>query len=107
MRTLLILSLFSLTVMITGCAQTEPSTATTDESVTPSAATETETAVAANKNCPIMGHEVSPDGGSTTWNGQTIGFCCEGCLPKWDELSDDEKKTKLAKADSGDHEGNS
>ena len=53
--------------------------------------------------CPIMGHDVSENGGSTIWNGQTIGFCCEGCLPKWDKLSDEDKAAKLAAPSQTDH----
>ena len=55
---------------------------------------------ASNTNCPIMGHEVSDDGGRTEFNGQTIGFCCPGCIDKWNELSDEDKAEKLSAADS-------
>lgn len=65
----------------------------------------TATAKADNKNCPIMGHPVAEDGGSSTWNGKTIGYCCEGCKPKFEALSDDEKAAKLAKADATNHSG--
>jgi len=32
------------------------------------------------------------------WKGQKVGFCCEGCLPKWDKLTEAEKDAALAKA---------
>lgn len=67
--------------VLAGCSPTNSSTAAT---------------APVNTLCPIMGHEVAANGGSTTWNGQTIGFCCEGCLPKWDKLSDEDKAAKLA-----------
>ncbi|PHS06770.1 MAG: hypothetical protein COA78_14030 [Blastopirellula sp.] len=59
-----------------------------------------------------MGGKVTPDGGSTIWNNQKIGFCCDGCLPDWEKLSEDQKTEKIAKAESNpddqiehDHEG--
>jgi hypothetical protein len=54
-----------------------------------------------NTVCPIMGGKVTPSGGSTTWNGQMIGFCCDSCIPDWNELSDEQKAEKLAKAAQG------
>lgn len=30
------------------------------------------------------------------WNGQAVGFCCEGCLPDWDKATPAEKDAKLA-----------
>ncbi|MBI1249408.1 hypothetical protein GC197_16405 [bacterium] len=61
-----------------------------------------------NHHCPIMGGEVTADGGKTEWNGKTIGFCCSDCAPKWEALSDEQKTEKLAAADEagadhGDH----
>ena len=82
-------------LVASGCSQPDSSTAVSGP---------------VNAHCPIMGHEVADDGGSTTWNGQSIAFCCEDCLPKWNALSDDDKATKLAGAgqesdDHGEHEG--
>ena len=54
-----------------------------------------------NKVCPIMGGKVTPEGGSTTWNDELIGFCCASCIPDWNELSDEEKASKLAEANRG------
>ena len=56
-----------------------------------------------NENCPIMGHAVSADGGTTEWDGKTIGFCCEGCIEKWSNLTETEKADKLAAADQSEH----
>ena len=59
-----------------------------------------------NDHCPIMGGDVTSKGGTAEWNGKTIGFCCPGCAPKWEALSDEQKAEKLAAADSaeGDHD---
>lgn len=54
-----------------------------------------------NTACPIMGGEVAADGGTTTWKGRTIGFCCEGCLPLWNEMAEEEKAAKLSEAMQG------
>ncbi len=50
-----------------------------------------------NANCPMMGNPVEEDGGSTEWNGQTIGFCCDGCGDKFDALDDAGKQAALDK----------
>jgi hypothetical protein len=54
-----------------------------------------------NTACPIMDGKVDPDNTpaklTRTFQGKTIGFCCAGCPPKWDKLSDEEKAEKLKK----------
>jgi hypothetical protein len=40
------------------------------------------------------------------FNGKTVGFCCPGCIKKWDGLSEDEKTQKLTEASpAGDKAG--
>jgi hypothetical protein len=55
-----------------------------------------------NARCPIMGGKLDRDNVpaslTRTFNGQKVGFCCGGCLPKWDKLSDEEKTAKLKAA---------
>lgn len=79
-------------MLITGCSETDPAAAET-------------VAVAVNSICPIMGHEVTDDGGRVDFNGETVGFCCPGCIDKWNALSDDEKAEQLKNPPSDDHEG--
>lgn len=88
----LIASLF-LVGFVVGCA---PSSSDT----TPEAAS----LATVNDHCPIMGGEVTAEGGTTEWNDKTIGFCCPGCEPKWEALSDEEKAQKLATADEASHD---
>lgn len=90
--TLSLAVLFAATVV--GCNQTA-STDTADDGSQPAAAIAT-----ANQYCPIMGGKVSTAGGTAEWNGQTIGFCCAGCIDSWQALSDEEKAEKLAAADA-------
>lgn len=59
---------------------------------------------ASNTVCPIMGHEVTDDGGHAEFDGKTVGFCCTGCIEKWEALSDEEKAAKLASPPRDDHE---
>ena len=51
-----------------------------------------------NQTCPMMGDAVTAEGGTVEWQGMTIGFCCEGCGPKFAALPEDEQKQKLAAA---------
>lgn len=51
-----------------------------------------------NPLCPITGGEVKEDGGKLVWNNTTIGFCCPGCIDKFDKMTAKEKATKLHKA---------
>lgn len=85
MRSLMATILFSVAALMSSCTnKIEPTVATP-----------------VNVTCPIMGGKVTPDGGSTTWNDQLIGFCCDSCIPEWDELSDEQKAKKLADAKRG------
>lgn len=49
-----------------------------------------------NAKCPMMGNDVEADGGTVSYKGHTIGFCCDGCAPKFEKLSDSEKVAALA-----------
>ncbi|MCA9283945.1 MAG: hypothetical protein KDA22_01930 [Phycisphaerales bacterium] len=32
------------------------------------------------------------------WNGQRVGFCCNGCIPRWDKMTDAQKQAALDSA---------
>lgn len=85
-----------------GCAESTPepdTAATSSDAATETASADTDSAAtASNTMCPIMGEAVTDDGGTAEWNGTTVRFCCPGCIEKWEALSDDEKKAKLAEA---------
>jgi hypothetical protein len=109
MKNLSVLSLLAMVALLAGCAG-ETTVSSTDDPATPKATGEStpeaaETVAADNGNCPIMGHAVTADGGTFAWNGKTIGFCCEGCKPEFEKLSDEDKTAKLAEADKADHSG--
>jgi len=48
-----------------------------------------------NTVCPIMGGKVNPKL-TVAYKDGKVGFCCGGCVPKWNKLSDTAKATKLA-----------
>jgi len=51
-----------------------------------------------NSLCPSMKKgKVKAKGGSTVWKGKKIGFCCPGCLKKWDKKTDKDKDAFVAK----------
>lgn len=88
LTTLLLGSFLFTAAVLVGCNQ---SASTDSAENTPAASAQT-----VNKVCPIMGGEVTDEGGTVEWNGKRIGFCCAGCEEKWQALSDDEKAEKLA-----------
>ncbi len=45
-----------------------------------------------NSVCPIMGGEVDPEVQTASYQGKTIGFCCDGCIEKFNK--DPEKYIK-------------
>lgn len=55
-----------------------------------------------NTVCPIMGSKIDPDNVPANltrdYKGGKVAFCCGGCPPAWDKLSDEEKAAKLAAA---------
>jgi hypothetical protein len=57
----------------------------------------TEAPAFVNANCPIMGNEVEADGGSTTWDGKEVGFCCGKCVGKFEAMDDAQKQAALDK----------
>ena len=79
-----------LAILVNGCTSAEPPQQPSDSD--PSQVT---IPVAVNAKCPIMGGQVTEDGGRISWKDQTIGFCCPECIQEWEALPDDEKSTKL------------
>jgi len=81
------------TVVIIGCNGSTPSI-TDNEAPLTNAAEATEVSFS-NTACPIMGGSPSPEL-TRKFDGQTVGFCCDGCPEKWDALSPEVKAEKLA-----------
>lgn len=71
----------------------------------PATATATATAPASpfvNTRCPIQGNATDPanvpESLTRLYKGQKVAFCCGGCPPAWDKLTDDQKDAKLKAA---------
>ena len=92
MTIVVLLVLTATTFILTGCSDTS----------TPAASEEGSSVAVATVNnvCPIMGGKVNPEV-IFEWDGQTVGFCCAGCIPEFEKLDDKEKATKLAEAAAG------
>lgn len=89
-------------VSLTGCKETEVSVQEVESNPAVTDATEVSFA---NTKCPIMGGKPTADL-TAEYNGETIGFCCEGCPEKWAELSAEDQAEKFAKvsvAAAGEH----
>ena len=51
-----------------------------------------------NAYCAVVSDDpVNPEV-FTEYKGQRVGFCCKGCVPKWEALSDAQKDAALARA---------
>lgn len=69
---------------------------------------ESESSKPVNSMCPIGKEPVEDDGGRTVYKGKTVGFCCPGCIGKfnaWDEVKKDEfVSMSMMNAQAGMHE---
>ncbi len=48
-----------------------------------------------NETCPFTGEPVSASVQTVAFNGQDIGFCCNGCSSKFAKMSDADKSAVL------------
>jgi hypothetical protein len=53
-----------------------------------------------NSYCPIAGShgvpgKMAPASLTRDYKGQKVGFCCDGCPPVWDKMSDQQKQAAL------------
>lgn len=79
-------------LMLVGCA-------TTRESESQCRAVKPGVVTSVNTLCVMVNEDpVDPAVKTITFKGQEVGFCCQGCVPKWEKLTDDQKAAALAKA---------
>lgn len=50
---------------------------------------------AMNAKCPVSGEALESDCPTTTFEGQTVGFCCNKCMTKFDGMPAADKKAKV------------
>ncbi len=57
-----------------------------------------------NTACPISGEDLGSKDHTAkvvrTYNGENVGFCCDGCGQKFDKMSDEKKAATLTSAKS-------
>ncbi len=49
-----------------------------------------------NSTCPFSGKPVGSDSPTVSQDGNTIGFCCNGCLRRWRAMDEPQRQTILA-----------
>ncbi len=48
-----------------------------------------------NSACPISGAHFEDAPATTTFEGETVGFCCPYCKPAWDAMTDEQRRQAL------------
>ena len=57
------------------------------------------TIITVNEYCAVVNDDpVDQAVPFAEWKGQKIGFCCKGCLPKWNKMTDAEKDSAVSVA---------
>jgi YHS domain-containing protein len=74
---LVVTSLF----FVAACSSTSNSTATNGKAM--------------NATCPVSGKAIDGDSPVTTFDGKTIGFCCNNCVSKFNGMPNADKQAKI------------
>jgi len=57
------------------------------------------TITSVNRMCAVMTEDpVDPACEAIMWKGQKVGFCCDGCKPRWAKMTEAQKDKALAQA---------
>lgn len=79
-----------------GCANSQCADETEDAAKC--AAPKPGTITTANTMCAVNPNDpVDPSLTGVEWKGQKIGFCCKGCIPRWNKMTDAQKDAAVAK----------
>lgn len=70
-------------LFLSACAGTSHSTTTTTG------------ATAVNTTCPVSGEAIQADNPTMSFDGKTVGFCCNKCMTKFQGMSAADQKAKL------------
>ncbi len=52
-----------------------------------------------NATCPFSGNPVGQGSATAQGHGETVGFCCAGCVSRWDGWSDGQKSDFVSAQD--------
>lgn len=88
-----VLALAAAALALTGCKTTEECTDCGEGCCEEG---EAATLSVSNETCPFSGEPVKASVQTVAFNGQEIGFCCNGCSTKFAAMSDADKATLLA-----------
>lgn len=84
------------TLGLVGCNKDQKTTS--DASKPAAARVQTTAGAPVNKTCPVSGEAVPANATTVSYQGKTVGFCCDHCVDKWNKMSDAEKSAKIANA---------
>ena len=90
LRGVLATTVLAAAVMFTGCESTDEAATQPDDDGSMGMV---------NSACPISGKGVNPDS-TVTYEGATVGLCCDDCLGAWNKMSEDEKGKFVASAEN-------
>ncbi len=85
-RTLRIASLATCVVVFTACETTEDTSSPTSRPAMGML----------NSTCPMSGEPVGADARTVTYDGETIGLCCDACVGPWNRKTAAEKAAYVA-----------
>ena len=57
--------------------------------------TSTTNSKAMNATCPVSGKAITADNPTTSFDGKTIGFCCDNCVSKFNGMPAADKQAKV------------
>lgn len=84
-------------LLASGCASSSTNEAHEDPATCKAPKPGTITSV--NTMCAVVIHDpVDPAVPTAEWKGQKVGFCCAGCVPRWEKKTAAEKDASLAAA---------
>ncbi|MFT3685551.1 MAG: hypothetical protein QM783_11585 [Phycisphaerales bacterium] len=98
MTRLLTLPLLTAALLLTACNSTQTAAVDEHEDKTKCMAPKPGVITSVNATCAIMHDEPVDPELTTEWKGQKVGFCCKGCIPKWNKLTAAQKDAALAAA---------
>jgi hypothetical protein len=53
---------------------------------------------AMNAKCPMSGEQIDASSPTTTFDGKSIGFCCDKCIAKFEKLTPAQQQAKVDSA---------
>lgn len=51
-----------------------------------------------NSKCPLMPDHPIDQAVTVAYGEGKVAFCCKGCIPQWNKLTDEQKAARLAKS---------